>query len=719
MHKKSRYFENIKFLIFLVLLCFCLIIISVFEYQQIKLYRQEQSEREYLRLNIYASKLDDEIERASDYINLLSLESSVVEFAKSNAIGQYEKIKLYKYIQDTYPYYGISNGNIIMYKPECDYFISKDGIEHLVQMENEYGNIPYNDLEIEKFEENKLIQIPDEYSDEIKDNYILFFIKKNVVIDKDICFLLVLNKNAMAENMEKELLNGFYINDKSGRLFEYNSEQENDKKEIIWTNSIVVPDWQYGLKVGGFDVPFYFAVQFVVTLLGLILISMWISKYIAMKIYKPFKSFFEKYFAGRNIYDEFGMIEETFESLVKNNTELGTRLESYEVTLKGNFLRDVFIGKIDESEIKNKKNTFSLKIGEAPFGLACVAVWSNSSDASIFYDEVYEEFLEELADVLSAECFEFNFGKMIFLYPWNKNKTAEMIILKKITFAEQKFNAKIRAVMLDKKLDRLEDLCGLYTEIIEISDLYLSSQEQVVWHCKNNKEENDRYYYPMEIETRFISFVREGNREEMHKLLWHIFDVNMTEKRISSEELVEFKFALMLTARRVVERFNLSEQMFANEENIRDMIVFSHSYERLKEVLVDFYDNVLDFIKNENAERQNLLFNEIHDYVTENFDKTEEISVINIATRFNISVGYISKLYKKVTGQTFIEYVLGLRMEEAKKLLLKKPLLKINEVAEKVGYSNASSFTRIFKKIMGVSPGEYRAISFDTDDTTI
>ncbi|MNI18749.1 HTH-type transcriptional regulator YesS [compost metagenome] len=66
----------------------------------------------------------------------------------------------------------------------------------------------------------------------------------------------------------------------------------------------------------------------------------------------------------------------------------------------------------------------------------------------------------------------------------------------------------------------------------------------------------------------------------------------------------------------------------------------------------------------------------------------------------------LSAAFKKVTGMNFIDYVTHFRMEQSKELLMSTHL-KINEVAEKVGYQS-SYFIRVFKKHEGLTPKEYR-----------
>ena len=73
------------------------------------------------------------------------------------------------------------------------------------------------------------------------------------------------------------------------------------------------------------------------------------------------------------------------------------------------------------------------------------------------------------------------------------------------------------------------------------------------------------------------------------------------------------------------------------------------------------------------------------------------------------NVDYLGKLFKKETGKNFSHYVMELRMEMAKRLILEGQKDKIYEVAEKVGYgSNSQYFSQVFKKYTGISPLEYK-----------
>jgi AraC-like DNA-binding protein len=87
--------------------------------------------------------------------------------------------------------------------------------------------------------------------------------------------------------------------------------------------------------------------------------------------------------------------------------------------------------------------------------------------------------------------------------------------------------------------------------------------------------------------------------------------------------------------------------------------------------------------------------------------QTEDISLGDVAKAVNTSTFYFCKMFKKVTGINFTDYVTRLRLERAKNLLL-NPNLRISEIAFEVGFQSLTHFNRVFKRILGQSPTDYR-----------
>ena len=87
--------------------------------------------------------------------------------------------------------------------------------------------------------------------------------------------------------------------------------------------------------------------------------------------------------------------------------------------------------------------------------------------------------------------------------------------------------------------------------------------------------------------------------------------------------------------------------------------------------------------------------------------QTEDISLGQVAKAVNTSTFYFCKMFKKITGINFTDYVSRTRIENAKNLLL-NPNLRVSEIAYEVGFQSLTHFNRVFKKIIGQSPTEYR-----------
>jgi AraC-like DNA-binding protein/ligand-binding sensor protein len=93
------------------------------------------------------------------------------------------------------------------------------------------------------------------------------------------------------------------------------------------------------------------------------------------------------------------------------------------------------------------------------------------------------------------------------------------------------------------------------------------------------------------------------------------------------------------------------------------------------------------------------------EFIQEN--QAEELSLGQVAKAVNTSTFHFCKMFKKATGLNFTDYVSRVRVEKAKNLLL-NPNLRISEIAYEVGFQSLTHFNRVFKRINGQSPTEYR-----------
>jgi two-component system, response regulator YesN len=88
----------------------------------------------------------------------------------------------------------------------------------------------------------------------------------------------------------------------------------------------------------------------------------------------------------------------------------------------------------------------------------------------------------------------------------------------------------------------------------------------------------------------------------------------------------------------------------------------------------------------------------------------EDLDLGMLAERVYLTPSYLSRLFKQETGVTITDYLINVRIEQAKNLLRSRPDLKTYEVGEQVGYPDSAYFTKLFKRIVGMTPNEYRQI---------
>ncbi|TLS53872.1 AraC family transcriptional regulator [Paenibacillus antri] len=105
-------------------------------------------------------------------------------------------------------------------------------------------------------------------------------------------------------------------------------------------------------------------------------------------------------------------------------------------------------------------------------------------------------------------------------------------------------------------------------------------------------------------------------------------------------------------------------------------------------------------------QNNNQMIHDVRQYIDENY-ASPDLSLNLLSRTYNLSPSYLSQLFKDEFGEKFVDYLVGIRIEKAKKLL-QNTSEPIQDIANKVGYLHAFSFIRAFKKLVGKTPGEFR-----------
>ena len=107
----------------------------------------------------------------------------------------------------------------------------------------------------------------------------------------------------------------------------------------------------------------------------------------------------------------------------------------------------------------------------------------------------------------------------------------------------------------------------------------------------------------------------------------------------------------------------------------------------------------------------NFTMRRIQAYMEENF-ADPNLSAASLAERFGVSASYLSRAFKRQTGDTPIDYLHKCRLNRAK-ALLRDTTASVKDIAQAVGYPDSGALLRQMRKYEGVTPGQYRASTLE------
>ena len=163
-------------------------------------------------------------------------------------------------------------------------------------------------------------------------------------------------------------------------------------------------------------------------------------------------------------------------------------------------------------------------------------------------------------------------------------------------------------------------------------------------------------------------------------------------KPYSQREVVSVvEEALRLTDEREDSQDRIKPQRTAEEA---DQLNEKKKAQTVREDEPDFYGN-----------RLSVMTSMVEEYIRLNY--MNDISMSETARAVGYSEPYFCKMFKLQYGQSFTSYLTEYRVREAKKLL-DQPNVNVKEVGVRVGYADSNYFTKVFKRLEGVNPSEYR-----------
>ncbi len=265
---------------------------------------------------------------------------------------------------------------------------------------------------------------------------------------------------------------------------------------------------------------------------------------------------------------------------------------------------------------------------------------------------------------------------------------------------------------------------GIGTYYEGINDIGVSFNEAMTAISKRDKEQRfeilygsrmcdgclGRYEYSLYDEQRILNSLKLGEEETLRETVEAILERN-AGGGISYDQQLALLKDMHTSGIRFLSEKGLQADM-ADKDEFRLLLEapsgrMLREPDELKELLLEFYSRVLEITQSQKGRKPGNLVSLIEQYIRDNY--VRDLGLEQIAVEMGVSEKYVSRVFVEKTGLYVTDYINLVRVRKACELL-ESTDLKVHEIAGQVGILSRTTFLRVFKKVEGITPNEYRAL---------
>lgn len=255
------------------------------------------------------------------------------------------------------------------------------------------------------------------------------------------------------------------------------------------------------------------------------------------------------------------------------------------------------------------------------------------------------------------------------------------------------------------QVESLLEIKRAYDDILMLkNNRFYMQNELILLHTKRESSfPNIDYYYVNDLVKEFEHHLGELDIVLLTNIEYVFFE-KVKNESIRAADVKMVIERLVNSLNNYLEKNGCIYQQIIQDDYIKRLNIIDNIFE-LSETFHNYLVNVVGVIKKNAAYSSTPEMRKILKYISEHLQ--EDISLETIATYINMNSSYFSRYFKSKTGGNFVDFLTSIRIEKAKELLAETEL-SIDEISIRVGHVNKAYFTKVFKKVTGFNPGEFR-----------
>ena len=393
--------------------------------------------------------------------------------------------------------------------------------------------------------------------------------------------------------------------------------------------------------------------------------------------------------------------------ITEKNTEIDKMFKLHNEFLRNEFFKKLIHGYVKDSEIlKQKFSEFGIDMLKNMFAVY-VTHFKDEFDVQIRDIELTSARIEEIiyshkTNDINIFCVSFE-GRHFCIVNYDYKKSAYIKELMTDIFEKIKetlelcdsISSSIGASLNGKGAESIAYLAAEASAALEKAEFYGYSDIINFYSESGGEQKNPLYVYSLENENMLFSAVRLGDAEKVSEITDKIFYEN--ETNFSRQTGIGLTYAIINTILQAnTLNFNETSEILFHNTRMPDEI---STFAETKKLIMNIFHNAAETQSDSKGIAKTYL--KVKEYVSRNFTD-KQLNVSSIGDYLNISSVYVSKIFREN------EYINGLRIDYAKKLLTEHAKMRIAEVGAKSGFETTRTFLNVFKKMAGISPTEYR-----------